>query len=199
MVEIDEVIERMVDMGSTVGYADMLGVFELFRNVVCAMMGEGVNVNTPFVNFRSGIKGNFVTHLDTYDSTRHQIIPSVSPGKRLRAYFKHKIRATRIETVNRIPNLHEFIDHFSGKKNDTVTPGNVGSITGHRLKFDPENSLQGIFFIDKKGSETRIETISSNFPSRLSFHLPLSLQKGEYRLEVRNDTSGVLKKILNVS
>ncbi len=140
-----------------------------------------------------------MTYLDNFDSTRHQIIPSVSPGKRLRTYFKSQISATKIESVNKIPNLREFIDHFSGLKNGTVTPGNIGSITGHRLKIDPENSKQGIFFIAKNGSETKIVTLSFNRPSMLSFLIPLSLQKGEYSLEVRNDTSGTLKKILYVS
>jgi len=162
-VELDEVIERMVEKGSTVNHADILGVFELFRNVLCAMMGEGVNVNTPFANFRASIKGNFAGIEDVFDRSRHQIVPSASSGKSLKEYFRNHVTTTKIDTRNMNPVLTQYTDHASGKINNTITPGKMARIVGGRLKIERTDSDQGLFFIAEDGSETKVEIIGEDF------------------------------------
>jgi hypothetical protein len=198
-VELNDVIERMIEMGSTVGDADMLGVFVLFSTVLEAMMSEGTNVNTPFANYRTSIKGIFVDHQDSFDHSRHKIVPSVSAGKRLKHYFLNDISTAKIESVNKGPQLLEFTDHASGETNRNATPGNMATIAGHRLKVNPENKSHGIFFIAKDSTETRVKVIGQNSPSRLRFNIPDSLASGNYSLEVRNDSKGALKSAISVA
>jgi len=197
-VELKDVIERMVEKGSTVGYADILGVFALFSTVLETMLSEGANVNTPFANYRTSIKGNFVNPQDIFDHSRHKIVPSVSAGKRLKDFFLNYISTTKITAVNRNPNPIQLTDIASGQINTIVTPGNMVSLVGNRLKMEPENINHGIFFIAEDGIETRVGYVGRNMPTELVFLVPNALQSGAYTLELRTYSNGKLNAVLNV-
>jgi hypothetical protein len=49
--ELDDVIERMIEMGSTVVKADILCVLEDYHSAIENMVLEGMNVNTPGANY----------------------------------------------------------------------------------------------------------------------------------------------------
>jgi hypothetical protein len=66
-----------------------------------------------------------------------------------------------------------------------LTPGGMGKIEGHRLKFDPTDAAQGIFFIAADGTETQVAIVGRNKPADLMFMVPDTLTAGEYTLEVR--------------
>ncbi|MCK4561096.1 MAG: DUF4469 domain-containing protein [Calditrichia bacterium] len=119
------------------------------------MLNEGYNVNTPFANFRSGIKGVFMGNTDVFDTSRHQVRPRISSGKRLRDYYRTRIETTKLESAQKNPNLMEFIDHTSKEKDSIATPGWLATLTGHRLKYDPEDDNQGLFFIAEDDTATK--------------------------------------------
>jgi hypothetical protein len=79
----------------------------------------------------------------------------------------------------------------------------MGQLSGYRLKFDPADPAQGIFFVN--GSDNRVSVVGHNGPSRLMFIVPAGLTPGDYRLEVRstmrNGTlhTGALPETLSVS
>ena len=83
-VDLENLINWMLERGSTVTKADILSVFEDFGSALEFMLNEGYNVNTPFANFRSGIKGVFMGNTDVFDTSRHQVRPRISTGLRLR-------------------------------------------------------------------------------------------------------------------
>jgi hypothetical protein len=70
------------------------------------------------------------------------------------------------------------------------TPGGMGQIEGHRLKFDPTDAAQGIFFIAADGTETQVAIVGRNKPADLMFMVPDTLTAGEYTLEVRATIHG---------
>ena len=90
-VDISGVIERMVHRGTTPNASDILSVFEDFCAALPELLREGANVNTPFANFRSSIKGKFVGYEDKIDRSRHQVVPSLSAGKRLKDNYRNGI------------------------------------------------------------------------------------------------------------
>jgi hypothetical protein len=65
-----------------------------------------------------------------------------------------------------------------------MTPGNIGTINGHRLKFNPAEAAEGIFLIAAGGSETKAAAIQKNKPGQLVFLVP-TLAEDTYHLEVR--------------
>ena len=76
----------------------------------------------------------------------------------------------------------------SSELNSRVTPGRMGQITGHRLRFDPGDTSQGIFFVN--GSATRVSVAGKNDPSELMFLVPAS---DRHRLDGDNDGSACEK------
>jgi hypothetical protein len=185
-VDLEEVISRMIERGSTVTKADILSVMEDFQGALESMLSEGVNVNTPFANFSSSIRGVFDGATDSYDQTRHQIMSILQPGKRIRAFYRSGISTQKEEAQTKEPNPVDYIDNNSGERNSVITPGGMATLIGNRLSYDPEDAQQGVFYVNGDGSEIRVEIIGQNKPSQLMFVTPASLASGDYELEIRN-------------
>ena len=80
----------------------------------------------------------------------------------------------------------EFEDFGSGTTDTSVSADKNGAIYGSKLKFDPNNATEGIFFVDKNGVDTKVTSVIKNKPSELIFMNPaLSGTESPYTLEVR--------------
>ncbi|MCB8983462.1 MAG: DUF4469 domain-containing protein [Ardenticatenaceae bacterium] len=183
--ELDAVIERMIQQGSTVTRADTLSVLEDYYTAVESMILEGWNVNTPLTNFSASIRGVFHGRTDSFDPSRHQVSAAVTAGKRLRQTMSARAQTVKQEAQRPSPSPLDYIDINSGLRNSALTPGGMGQILGHRLKFDPAQPEQGIFFKAASGAETRVSLVGRNMPGDLMFLAPADLAAGEYTLLVR--------------
>ena len=76
-----------------------------------------------------------------------------------------------------LPRPLDYTDLNSGELNSQATPGGMAQVTGYRLKFDPTDTSQGIFFVN--GSATRVSIVGKNNPSELMFLVPASLAPGD--------------------
>jgi hypothetical protein len=203
--DLDMIIERMIKQGSTVTKADTLSVLEDYFTAVESMVLEGMNVTTPMANFGASIKGVFNGQTDSFNKARHQITPTATPGKRLRGMVAQKGQPVKQEAMKPAPNPLSYLDISANSRNGTVTPGGMGQVVGHRLKFDAAAENQGVFFIAADGTATRVTVIGRNMPADLMFMVPAGLAAGDYTLEVRaafatNDIrSGALAAALTVS
>lgn len=181
----EQVIEHMINQGTTVNRPDILASLEGYFSAVESMVLAGHNVNTPIANFGASIKGVFDSPSDQFDHTRHQLCARVTPGVRLRKAIAHSGIIRKQEAKRRQPAPTEFIDINSGERNDLMTPGGMAQLYGHRLQFDASQAEQGIFLIAHDGNHTRVEVLGSNRPSKLVFMIPDGLAPGQYTLEVR--------------
>ncbi len=182
---MDEIIERMIQQGSTVTRADIVSVLEDYHTAVENLLLQGMNVNTPLANFSVSIRGVFHGMADTFDPSRHQLSAAIVAGPRLRKTLGERGQAVKEEAVKPAPNPVDYIDLNSGERNGHLTPGGMGQIVGHRLKFNPADPQQGIFFIASDDTETRVAIVGKNKPGELLFLVPDGLASGEYLLEVR--------------
>jgi len=192
-VVLKDVIDRMVAQGSSITSADILSVFDNFEKALESLLSEGANVNLPFANFSSSIKGTFNGAGDSFDSSRHQITSVINAGSQLRQAYSQGFTAKKMETVEVIPHIVEYVDLNTGDRNSTMTTGGMGQISGHRLKFDAEDEAQGIFLIDNKNQAQKVSVIGENKPSRLMFLVPADLTQGDTILEVRANISNQFK------
>jgi len=86
-----------------------------------------------------------------------------------------------------------------------LTPGGMAQVTGHRLKFDPADAAQGVYFVAEGGGETKVDVVGRNKPAHLMFIVPQGLAPGDYTLEVRATVysedvrTGALDAVLTVS
>ncbi len=84
------------------------------------------------------------------------------------------------------PQVRQFTDMKSGKRNSTLTPGAPAIVRGGRLKFDPDDPEQGAFFMNEKNQLSRVPEVLTNNFSRLVFMVPADLPPGVYRFVVKS-------------
>ena len=186
---LDEIIDAMMQKGSTLTRADVAAVLQIYGEVCAAVIADGCALNTPLMNTALSISGVFNGANDTFDKKRHTVNLNITAGTALKAALG-KIKCEKTGTTSTDPYINEVKDVVSGKVNEVLTKGGVVQITGSRLKFDAKDAAQGIFFIPETGAPVRATVIAENKPARLMAIIPADLAAGTYYIEVRSKHSG---------
>lgn len=191
-VDLDGLAQRMIDQGSTVTKPDILAVLEDAIKACESLLLEGSRVNFGgLVELFPRVKGVFNGITDSFDPSRHRVDVGANPGSRVRNTVRDKAQVVKEETIKPTPAPLEFVDLGSGETNGQLTPGNIGTVNGHRLKYDPTQADEGIYLIAvSDGSETKVTAVQKNKPSQLVFLVPSGLAAGTYLLEVRARMAG---------
>ena len=131
------------------------------------------------------LRGIFNGIDDSYDPTRHRLDVATSPGARLRHGVRSRGTVEKVLGIKPAPVLLSYIDLATGDTNDSLTPATIGTIRGSRLKYNPAQPDEGIFFTPVAGGVPQKATaVQKNKPSELIFLVP-TLAPGAYQLEVR--------------
>lgn len=183
---LEDVVEQMTREGSTITTAEAIANFEEITQGIFNLVRQGHTVNTPLANFSPGMSGVFTGEDDRFDPSRHNIKINTNPGVRMRPQ-NGEIAVEKVEPRVQLPVLRHYFDNASETQNDLITPGLGARITGSLLKFDEEDTNQGVFFVNvDDSSETRVDArMLRNKPGELIFVNP-ELPAGSYRLEVRS-------------
>ena len=183
---LEVVAQRMIDQGSTVTKPDILAVLEDAIKAIESCLLDGYRVQLGgLCELFPRIKGVFNGITDTFDVSRHRVDVGANPGARVRRTVREGATVTKTETIKPAPALLEYVDLGSGETNGSITSGNIGTINGHRLKFDPDQNDNGIYFVNiDNAAEVKVTTIQKNKPGQLVFLAP-SMPTGQYYLEVR--------------
>jgi len=187
--DIDRIIARMIEQGSTITKSDAYAVIEEAIKATESLLIDGMRVNFGgLVQLYPKIKGKFTGPLDSYNSSRHKLDVGATPGGRVRKALKQNGQVKQQEAVLPEPNIYQVFDFESDEINGPITLGGICSIRGNRLKFNSDSSDEGIYFIrTTDNSEIRISHIFKNMPKELVFTVPKTLIAEEsYYLEVRS-------------
>ncbi|NQU21298.1 MAG: DUF4469 domain-containing protein [Candidatus Nealsonbacteria bacterium] len=181
----DDLVQDIVDQGSTVGRPDILAVTAALKLACQRRVEQGQRVNYfGMMDFFPRIKGVFTGATDSFDPARHRVDVGANPGGELREAVQVAATVEKVEAVKPAPNPIEYRDVGSDTTNDTITAGNIGQLSGSRLKFDPAASDEGLYFVATGGGDYKVSTVQKNKPSQLVFLVP-ALVDGTYHLEVR--------------
>jgi len=172
--DLETIADRIVEQGSTVTRTDVIAVLEGSVIAVENMLLEGARVNFGgLFDVFPKIKGKFSGITDHYDPSRHQVDVAAAPGARVRKTVRENATVTKLETVLPKPLVLEYFDLSTGEVNNHITVGNIGTINGSRLSFDPSESDEGIYLVDPTGvGTTKVTAIQKNKPSQLVFMVP---------------------------
>ncbi len=190
-------VDDILGSGSTVTHPDILAVLNAYHTAIIKRLLAGQRVVTPVANFSVSIGGRFESVGDAFDSARHVVQGNVSPGADLRNSMRDHSQVAKGEGRITDPNPTEYEDFGSESKNSVLTPDKPGQLMGHRLKVDPADAQQGVFFIAiADGAETRATMLMRNKPADLMFMVPAGLASGDYEIEVRTVTrqDGVVQR-----
>ena len=185
-IGLEQLAERIVDMGTTVRKADVLAVLENMCQACENYLVEGARIRIGgIVELYPTIKGNFTGSTDDFDPNRNTIDVGACPGSRVRKNVRSRATVEKLSTVLPSPEVLEYVDTATGLKNSEVTPLNIGTINGNKLKYDDTVGTEGIYFVNASTSaETKVNTVQKNMPGELVFLVP-GLATATYYLEVR--------------
>ena len=181
---LDEIIDLMMEKGTTLTRADVAATLQVYGEVVSAIIKDGSAVNTPLMNTSMSISGVFDGANDSFDKKRHTVNLNITAGTLLRDAVT-KVKCEKTEGVSTDPYITEVTDIVTGTANTTLTKGGVVQLVGARLKFDAKDKAQGIFFVPETGEAVRAAVIAENKPARLMAIIPTDLAAGTYYIEVR--------------
>ncbi len=194
---IEEIIDLMIQRGSTLTKADTRAALQIYGEVVSNIIADGNNINTPLVNTGLSVSGVFKGASDGFDPSRHSIKLHINAGTLLNDALR-KVHCEKVQATDTNPYIAEVVDIVSGKANSVLTTGGIVQITGSRLKFDDLDDVQGIFFVPESGESVRCEIIAENKPARLMALIPKDLPQIEYYVEVRTKLSPGGKELRNL-
>ncbi|MBN1516485.1 DUF4469 domain-containing protein [Candidatus Sumerlaeota bacterium] len=184
--DLHDIVQRIVQQGSLSTEAEITAVLEDAIKACESLLLEGHRVNLGgLVELYPRVTGIFDSVTDTFDSSRHRIDIGANPGSRIRKTVRRGAQVMKVEFAKPMPTLVEYADLGSGETNGTVTPGNIGTLNGRRLKFNPNKSDEGIFFLAvSSGAGIKVPAAQKNRPTQLIFVIP-AVPPGDYYLEVR--------------
>lgn len=198
-----EIIKMILYRCAGLTESQIASVLKEERAAIEQMLERGEGVATDLFSIKPRISGVFYSKTEAFDRSKHQIRLKMQPGASL-LKTTEAITVERVEKAKLAPILSYFVDYATNTKNEQLTPGQMARIYGERLKFDPADAAQGIFFISNKDIETKVVTVADNLPKSLTFNVPV-LAKGTYRLVVRANhkmkqvRSGELEDVLTVA
>ena len=191
---LDEIINLMMEKGTTLTRADVAATLQVYGEVVSAIIKDGSSVNTPLMNTSMSISGVFDGANDSFDKKRHTVNLNITAGTLLRDAVT-KVKCEKTEGASTDPYITEVTDIVSGKVNEVLTKGGVVQLVGSRLKFDAKDTAQGIFFVPETGNPVRAAVIAENKPARLMAIIPADLAAGTYYIEVRTKYANATKQL----
>ena len=191
---LDEIIDLMMEKGTTLTRADVAATLQVYGEVVSAIIKDGSAVNTPLMNTSMSISGVFDGANDSFDKKRHTVNLNITAGTLLRDAVT-KVKCEKTEGVSTDPYITEVTDIVTGTVNTTLTKGGVVQLVGSRLKFDAKDTAQGIFFVPETGNPVRAAVIAENKPARLMAIIPADLAAGTYYIEVRTKYANATKQL----
>ena len=181
--DLEMIIDRMVERGSTLGKADALAAMQLLIEVIIALILDGWRVSLGgLVRLYCTIEGTFDSYSDSFHPSRHTLKGSAQSGRLLDKALRYRGKPRKRQSETPVPNPTRFTDVVSGAY-DSFTPGGMGRLEGWRLKTNPDADDEGVFLIGQDGQEHRLKVVY-NTAKLLIVSLP-NLPPGAYYLEVR--------------
>lgn len=154
-VDLEDIIRRMVDRGTTLTEIDLAAVIRLFKNEILNCMAEGKGVNIDdFFTIRTTISGIFDDETDSYDKARHSLKANINVSSKFSQLLASRIIVEKVDTPERVPKIQKVYDQFTETINEQLTVGNVVRLRGSNLFFDRKADDEGVFLVNKEATSS---------------------------------------------
>lgn len=189
--DFDAIALRISEQDNTVGEVDVLAVLRAMEKTCQALLIEGNRVVLGgLVQLFPRVRGIFSGAADVFDPARHRIDVGANPGQRVRNAVREQATVEKVRAIKPAPEVLEYVDFATQQVNAAVTPSRSGKIEGSRLKYDPAQPDEGVFFVPTDGGPAvQPEIVSVNLPAEIHFENP-TLAPGSYGLEIRTRVAG---------
>ncbi len=186
--DMNSIMEKMLQKGSTITKTDTLAVLNAFFEVIEEVTRQGETVSFDEFRTHFSISGVFKGAADHFDADRHTVHLKLHAGKRLKEVLSD-LSLEKVTTEKALPHVLEVKDSITGSTNQNITSAGVIEIIGSRIKIAGEDLDKGVYFEDSQGKTYKVQTLIENKPARLVVLVP-SLEKGTYLLSIKTQYSG---------
>ena len=188
--DIDDLLEKMTEAGSTVTRTDLLAAFNLISEAFALVIKQGGTINTDLFKSSFSITGTFDDATEHFDPKRHQLHLKLRPGKALQRALQ-QVQLHKAAAPERRPHILEVRDSTTHSRNDRITPGGAIQLVGSLLKIEGTDAGVGVFLHATDGSSShKADVLIQNKPSLVIAQLPDAIPPGSYQLSVGTQYSG---------
>ena len=187
---VDEagLIDRMAADGTGLDRTQLELAMKALTNTVAELLSDGHRVNVAgLAHFFPVMTGKFKGADDEFDKKRHVLGVAAAVGQGLVDKVRAKAKLEKQSPADLTPTPTYYKESGDRAVSGKIIPGNIGTIHGRRLAFDPKVADEGIFFVSAEGPrrEVRAGVYAVVQPAEIVFQVPAAIGKGRWALEVR--------------
>jgi hypothetical protein len=191
-LSIEEVCAALKNRGGFTGsYDDLVEHVKQFFDEAAYQLCDGFAVNTGYFSVHPNVGGTFDKVIEGHDTKKHPVTFRFRTLSALRALAEHIV--VEVEGLADVQGyIDEFIDVSTESVNDTLSPGGMFSIAGHKLKVAGDNPEVGVYFVPETDPAGRVKVsghLAENTASKLIGVIP-ALDAGKWQVEVKTQFSG---------
>ncbi|TNE80995.1 MAG: hypothetical protein EP332_05785 [Bacteroidetes bacterium] len=158
----EDLINRMLDRGTSVTKVDIKAVFELLNQVVTQELLHGNRIQTPLFSAQLRIEGTFNEPAELFDSNKHKIHVSLTASPALERQIK-EIRPQRCKNTGQ----HALIQMCTNLCRNLIhqaQPGDILEIKGQYFYLMPKILLKVSTSKTRQAIPSWIKSSPSNLP-----------------------------------
>jgi hypothetical protein len=194
VVEYDKFVEIMANGRTTLSQIDILAVMQLYKEEIRKQLIEGKTVKTPTGSFFLSAAGSMDSLDESFlpnDQTKnHEVRLHHRPEKSFEASILDELQIVREERPDLSVPIIRTVAAAGKKDSGTIRSGGMVQIKGLRLRFDPEESGQGVFFVDADGAESHSTFYPLILPGTVLASVPDTLAPEIYAIVLRAAVNG---------
>jgi hypothetical protein len=177
--------------GFTGSYEDMVEHVKHFLDEAAYQLADGFSVNTGYFSLHPRIGGVWESLTESYDPVKHPVKFSFRALRPLREVAKH-IEVLIEGLADSGSFIADITDVDTEAVNETLTPGGMFTLTGHKIKVAGDNADCGVYFAEAAGTGQRVQVtrhLADNQSNRIVGIIP-ALAAGTWTVEVVTQFTG---------
>jgi hypothetical protein len=182
--------------GFTGSYDDLVEHVKQFFDEAAYQLCDGFAVNTGYFSVHPNVGGTFDKINEGHNAQKHPVTFRFRTRAPLRALAEQIV--VEVEGLADVQGyIDEFTDVTTESVNDTLTPGGMFGISGHKIKITGEDPEVGLYFVPEADPAGRVKVsgrLAENAPSKLIGVIP-PLGAGAWKIEIKTQYSGSTKDL----
>lgn len=196
----DDLINLAAARHSDITPATMRATLQLLSNIAIEQIANGASVKFGLGYFNLSVNGVFIGDNAKWNSEQHALVVNVTPTSDLRQAVD--VAAVDVRGMAAVGiAINKLTDVTSGLVNSKLTPGGGVNLIGSKIKIEGTDKKVGITLVNKAtGVVVAIPATSLlvNESSKVTFIVPATLPKGDYKLNLSTQFSGSQKLLKEV-
>lgn len=194
VVEFERLVDIMARGRTTLSKTDILGAMQLYKEELAKQLEEGKTVKTPTGSFFLCASGRMnapdEAFLPNDQATSHEVRLHHRPEKAFEDSILAQLEIVREQKVDLSAPRILAVVAAGAEDSLSILPSGMLQVRGFRLRFDPKDQAQGVFFVGESGTEERSPFYPMIMPGSVLAAVPATLAAGSYTLVLRAAVNG---------